>query len=170
MNERKRQNASFAENYPLSLKSTLQWLWFEELLSPWLCPEAGAARLCSMGSGNMTPMSGVPGTVGNNYKHSQKSNLNVFLLICLHFQTNLDFLLHIVIDESLWVDEVVWWIEGDRVKGSTVHAAFVHLAPARFREHQTLNRRHKSLREEFAWEKARYKVTMRDKRCNYEGK
>lgn len=101
-----------------------------------------------MGSGNMTPMSGVPGTVGNNCKHSQKSNVNVLFLTCLNFQTNLDFLLHIIVDESLWVDEVVGWIEGDGVKGSTVHAAFVRLSPARFREHQALYRRHKSLREE----------------------
>ncbi len=99
-----------------------------------------------MGSGNMTPMSSVPGTVGNIHKIQLMfpCECDLFALCC---QTNLDFLLHIVVDESLWVDEVVRWVEGEIVKGSTVHTVFVCLSPARFREHQAL---YKALRQEFA--------------------
>lgn len=131
-------------------------------LSPWLCPEAAAARLCSTDSGNMTPMSSVPEAVGIIHKIQLMFPCECYLF-ALCCQTNLDFLLHIIIDESLWVYEVVRWVKGERVKGSTVHTAFI-LSPARFREHQTL---YKALREELRESKI---LSDNERFCSNEGK
>lgn len=60
--------------------------------------------------------------------------------------TYLHLFLHIIIDQPLWMDEVVWWVQRDRVEGSPVQTALVHLPAPRFGEDQALDGGHKALK------------------------
>lgn len=60
----------------------------------------------------------------------------------------LDFLLYVVEDESLRVDEVVRGVEGHSVQRAAVNTASIHRPATGFGPNQPLNRRNKTLRGE----------------------
>lgn len=71
----------------------------------------------------------------------------VFYALLAYSWPYLDLLLHIVKDESLGVYEVVGWVEGDGVQRAAINVSSINLSTTRFGPDQSLNGRHKSLKE-----------------------
>lgn len=82
-----------------------------------------------------TPRSGDQGTKMRGQRsrcHEVTGDLNVFCCIELYFRFYLDFLLYVVEDESLRVDEVVRGVERDGVQRAAVNAASIQWPATRF--------------------------------------
>lgn len=93
----------------------------------------------------LTPRSGDQGTKrrGQTLRSWQASFFTVSVLFLLI--SYLHFLFHIIKDEPLRVDEVIWWVEGDGVERPAVNAASVYGPATRSGPDQTLNGWNESL-------------------------